>query len=195
MTGGWVRAAAMVLLVLTLGVLGWAVDAGSPSTSPGKPIAGSGEAEGPPKVVVVGVPGWSWSDITEATPTLRAIEATGASGSLVVRGAYPVTCPADGWLTLGAGQRAAIDEPEPATRCAVDPVALLDTTADDAVFPDFPEWQAAANDRALTAELGLLDRGLAAGDECVAAYGPLAAFGAASAGGVVSRYNPDGLAE
>src|SRR5690349_6332570 len=34
---------------------------------------------------------------------------TGASAALSVRAVHTITCPADGWLTLGAGARAAAD--------------------------------------------------------------------------------------
>ncbi len=189
------RAAAITLLVLTLGILAIAATAGSSSSEPGRPVAGARDLQGAPRIVVVGVPGWSWSDIDETTPTLQQVESTGAGGSLVVRGTYPVTCPVDGWLTLGAGQRAAIDEPDTAARCAADPTDLLYTSGVNATFLRFPDWQAAAQDQALVAELGLLHRGLADQDQCVAAYGPAAALGAADGRGVVRRYDPAPLAD
>ncbi len=185
----------MALLVFTLMVLGVAASAESPNAAPGAPIAAARDAERPTQIVLVGVPGWSWSDITEDTPTLRDIEDSGASGSLVVRGTYPLTCPADGWLTLGAGQRAAIDEPDTAVRCAADPEELLYTSGVNATFLQFADWQRAADDQSLVAELGLLDRGLAANDQCVAAYGPMAALGAADRQGVVHRFAPRPLAD
>ncbi|MGB3257315.1 MAG: hypothetical protein WBA72_04920 [Ornithinimicrobium sp.] len=195
MRGGRVRAAAIALLVLTLGVLAVAATAGSSTPGGGVPVAEMSDLQDGPRIVVVGVPGWSWSDIDETTPTLQEVEATGASGSLVVRGTYPVTCPVDGWLTLGAGQRAATDETDTAARCAADPLDLLYTSGVNATFLRFRDWQAAAQDQALAAELGLLHRGLADRDQCVSAYGPAAALGAADGRGVVRRYDPAPLAD
>src|SRR5690606_8735125 len=58
--------------------------------------------------VVVGVAGLRWSDIDpERTPTLWRLAAEGSVGSLSTRSARAPTCPADGWLTLGAGNFAA----------------------------------------------------------------------------------------
>ncbi|MBK5306565.1 MAG: hypothetical protein JJD92_07770 [Frankiaceae bacterium] len=59
-----------------------------------------------PQVLVVGIPGLRWSDVNERdTPALVRLAAEGASGVLSVRTAAPIDCPADGWLTLGAGNR------------------------------------------------------------------------------------------
>ncbi|MEX2290853.1 MAG: hypothetical protein WD794_11080 [Mycobacteriales bacterium] len=57
-------------------------------------------------VVVVGVPGLRWSDVGAATPTLQRLAGESAVGALSVKAVPAVSCPADGWLTLGAGNRA-----------------------------------------------------------------------------------------
>ncbi len=194
MTAGRVRAAAITLLVFTVVVLGLAASLTSPNATPGAPIAGARDTEGSTRIVVVGVPGWSWSDINEDTPTLSKIEATGASASLVVRGSYPVTCPADGWLTLGAGQRASLDEADTKARCAADPTDLLYTSGERPTFLQMPTWQRAAQDRSIVAQFGLLQEALRTGDQCVAAYGPFAALGAANGQGVARYYDPAALA-
>ncbi len=194
MTQRRVIAAAVALLVITLGALGLSASVGSPNAAPGAPIAGVQDSEPLPRVVIIGVPGWSWSQISEATPTLNDIVASGASGSLVVRGTYPVTCPADGWLTLGAGQRAAPDEDDEQSRCALDPASLVEQTKRRAVVPDLPLWQIAAQERSIVPHLGGLSDALATQDLCVAAYGPLAALGAADRAGTVARYEAVTLA-
>ena len=57
-----------------------------------------------PALVVVGVAGLSWDDVdAERTPVLARLSARAAVGLLSVKAAGAVTCPADGWLTLGAG--------------------------------------------------------------------------------------------
>src|SRR5699024_2835175 len=67
----------------------------------------SGAVESP--VVFVGVPGLAWSDVdADATPSLwQAVQ--GSTGSLIVRSVWTTTCPADGWLALNTGARAAVD--------------------------------------------------------------------------------------
>lgn len=61
------------------------------------------------RVVVVGVPGLTWSDVGTATPHLLALSQHAAVGSLTTRGATSFACPRDGWVTLGAGNRALFD--------------------------------------------------------------------------------------
>ncbi|MDX6228719.1 MAG: hypothetical protein QOI76_2109, partial [Frankiales bacterium] len=57
-----------------------------------------------PSVVVLGLPGLQWNEVTAtATPTLWRLARAGSSGALSIRSAAGVTCPADGWLTVGAG--------------------------------------------------------------------------------------------
>lgn len=59
------------------------------------------------RVVVVGVPSLDWDAITpETMPQLWQTAETGAVGMTTARAARSVTCPWDGWLTLGAGNRA-----------------------------------------------------------------------------------------
>lgn len=58
-------------------------------------------------VVIVGVPDLSWDDVDErATTQLWQAAGEGSIGALTVRAARSTTCVLDGWLTLGAGNRA-----------------------------------------------------------------------------------------
>lgn len=149
----------------------------------------------PGEVVVLGAPGLSWSDITEdGTPTLWAMAQDGATAGLIVRGAHLLTCPADGWLTLGAGQRAAADDdgaqdcaelPEVVTGDPVDDSPLGDVTAS---IPQWENWSAAAARRPLDARLGSLAAALQTPETCLRAGSPLAALGAALPDGTVERY-------
>lgn len=59
-----------------------------------------------PSVVVLGVAGLRWSDVGPRTPALQALAQRGAVGALSVKALPAVSCPADGWATLGAGTRA-----------------------------------------------------------------------------------------
>jgi hypothetical protein len=59
------------------------------------------------QVLVVGAPGLRWSDVTPGTtPALHALAQRSAAGVLSVKARPALSCPADGWLTLGAGSRA-----------------------------------------------------------------------------------------
>src|SRR5580693_8212844 len=61
-------------------------------------------------VVIVGLSGLRWSDLSPtATPTLWRLAGQGSVGSLVDYAVLPLTCPADGWLTLNSGARAQSD--------------------------------------------------------------------------------------
>lgn len=58
-------------------------------------------------VVVVGVPSLDWEVISpETMPTLWQLADEGGAGLMTARAARSVTCPWDGWVTLGAGNRA-----------------------------------------------------------------------------------------
>ncbi|WP_157930433.1 hypothetical protein [Glycomyces xiaoerkulensis] len=67
----------------------------------------SGDPGDPGGIVVVGVPGLSWSDVDPAeTPALWDLAGRGATGSMSVRTIGSWTCSEAGWVTLGAGARA-----------------------------------------------------------------------------------------
>jgi hypothetical protein len=75
-------------------------------------------------VVIVGIPGLQWSDVSaQATPALYGLAQRGSAGTLVEYAVLPLTCPADGWLTLNGGARAEAkhDEKGPCPAPAVDP--------------------------------------------------------------------------
>src|SRR4051812_34193362 len=138
---------------------------------PGSPVVA---AEGPaPQVVVVGVPGLRWSDVNERdTPTLVRLQREGASGALSVKTAAPIDCPADGWLTLGAGNRVVAAGAHGA-RCAAD-------------FPSpgsLPEQVRRNADRREGSKPGLLADTLKRAGRCVAAGGSGASLGAAGSDG------------
>lgn len=86
------------VLVVLIVVAGWfggaSAAAGSPAGRPASPV------------VVIGVAGLLWQDVGAATPALQALAGRAAVAVLSVKATQPVTCPADGWLTLGAGARA-----------------------------------------------------------------------------------------
>ncbi len=69
-------------------------------------------------VILIGAAGLRWEDINPAlTPTLWALAEDSALASMSVRSAQRHTCPADGWLTLGAGNQARVGDAGGADDC------------------------------------------------------------------------------
>jgi len=92
----WIGAIGILLLLLLISLAG-PVSAAPPN---------SAGAAGP--VVLVGVPGVSWSDVSQdGTPALWSLLEDGAVGTLAARSVRASACPADGWLAVSAGRRAA----------------------------------------------------------------------------------------
>ncbi|MCL2467254.1 MAG: hypothetical protein FWF21_08320 [Micrococcales bacterium] len=57
-------------------------------------------------LVLLGTAGLRWSDVSQTnTPTLAALSQTWGVANMAVRTVRPTTCPADGWLTVSAGNR------------------------------------------------------------------------------------------
>ena len=85
---------------------------------PGAASAAAADDPASPRLVVVGAPGLSWSDLDGGDlPALDAMVEEGAVGSLTVRAVRSRACAIDGWLTLSAGRRAA-DRPGPCRAAA-----------------------------------------------------------------------------
>src|SRR5699024_6907901 len=135
-------------------------------------------------VVFIGVDGLAWADITEDTPALASLTAQ-AVGSLVVRSVNTATCPADGWLALNTGSRAAD---------TASPCRILKSPKSG----DVPAWDAyteAVSHQDYGARLGLLQDALTAGELSSTAIGPGAAIALAGSSGEVKGYEPLGETE
>jgi hypothetical protein len=131
-------------------------------------------------VVVVGISGLTWSDVTPAsTPELWRLAAAGSVGSLVDYAQQPLACPADGWLTLNSAARA--QGPRP---CTALPAVVQD--GGGARVPALPAIIRANLPYHESPQWGLLGR-LAS---CVTAVGPGAALALASPPGTVASYLP-----
>src|SRR5580658_9870754 len=92
-----------VLAACALGALA-AVGAAQPAAAQTSPAAPAAPVR---HVVIVGLSGLRWSDVSPSvTPTLWRLAGQGSVGSLVDYAVLPLTCPADGWLTLNSGARA-----------------------------------------------------------------------------------------
>ncbi|MFL6137101.1 MAG: hypothetical protein ACJ74O_04795, partial [Frankiaceae bacterium] len=139
--------------------------AGTPAGATGNPAV--------PRVVVVGVPGLRWGDVSATgTPALWALAGRGSVGNLSIRSAAALTCPADGWVMLGAGNRA---EGPPHGALCPDAGSLPPLG-----FAGLRERNARLD---LGAEVGALATALGARGDCVAAVGPGAPLGAARGDG------------
>ncbi len=184
-----VRAAGCALLALAGGVLPgtWAAPAMASLRPPG--MTASGPATAARHVVLIGVPGLLWADVTAARmPALWRLAGQGSDGSLAVTGVYPLTCPADGWLTLNAANRAAAPRP-PGGACAPLPAVTPASPAGAspariARMPSIISANAALSENP---SWGLL-RATAGPRGCATAAGPGAALALASPAGRVTSY-------
>jgi hypothetical protein len=131
-------------------------------------------------VVIIGISGLRWAEVTQATaPTLWRLAQDGSVGDLVDYAQRPFACPADGWLTLNAGARAAAPVP-----CGTLPAVVPD--GNGARVPQMPGIVAYNRQFHESPDWGLLG-GLGG---CVTAVGPGAALAVASAAGAVPAYLP-----
>ena len=135
-------------------------------------------------VVVVGLSGLRWSDVSEArTPTLWRLAGQGSVGNLVDYAVLPLTCPADGWLTLNAGARAQSDHTNSA--CGAFPAVRPDGAG--ASVPGLPALETYNHRFHNNPDWGLLS-GQTPG--CATAAGPGAALALADRAGHVASYLP-----
>ncbi|GIJ60761.1 hypothetical protein Vau01_082770 [Virgisporangium aurantiacum] len=153
----------------------------------------------PGPVIVVGVAGLRWSDVSvTGTPVLASIVDGAAVGALSVRSAPAppdVTCPGEGWLTLGAGGYAAIGGSAAAgcVRRMAPPVEVADHESSDGVpdgvsarVPDLPALYAVNAGLRFGARPGTLGDAV----PCAVAVGSGAALAVADRHGMVDRYVP-----
>ncbi len=155
--------------------------------------AGKPAAAVSPHVVIVGLSGLRWADISPAvTPALWNVAKAGSVGSLVDFAVGPDTCPADAWLTLNGGDRAQVPHASKGPCPALPPV----TTGPGGAGVPGPARVAAmpslvAYDRTLKygPRWGLLASAAGPGN-CATAAGPGAALALAGPGGVVGSYLP-----
>jgi hypothetical protein len=134
-------------------------------------------------VVIVGLSGLRWSDVSRVgTPTLWRLAGQGSVGSLVDYAVLPLTCPADGWLTLNSGARAQTDH---GTRsCGAFPAVVRAGTG--AEVPGLPALASYNKRFHNNPDWGLLGRGAG----CATAVGPGAALALAGPDGHVGSYLP-----
>ncbi|AXG15094.1 hypothetical protein [Intrasporangium calvum] len=177
--------ALFAVLVLLVAALGW-----SYATRDSVPVPRTADPEPGESLVVVGVGGISWDDVSpDRTPVLWGLLRDGAAASVSVKTLHLTTCPTDGWATLSAGEaagpRAEGDRPE----CTPLPEVVGDEQRGYSVA-GFAQIAAASREAAFEARLGLLGDSFADHTSCVGAIGPGAAIAAARSDGTVQRYTP-----
>ncbi|MEU4539333.1 hypothetical protein AB0G15_31220 [Streptosporangium sp. NPDC023825] len=132
------------------------------------------------RVMLIGVPGLRWSDLSPTgTPNLWRLAGLSAVGSLSVRAVGRVTCPYDGWLTVSAGVRSAVGY-----GCGLPPLPESDRAG--AIIPDYGYLHDVAGQR----NAGALGEAVHAAGDCTLAIGPGAALALADRSGRVDVYAP-----
>ena len=135
-------------------------------------------------VVVVGLSGLRWSDVSAArTPTLWRLAGQGSVANLVDYAVKPLTCPADGWLTLNAGARAQSEH----TNAACGAFPAVQPAGPGATVPGLPTLETYNHQFRNNPDWGLLSRQTPG---CATAAGPGAALALAGKTGHVASYLP-----
>jgi hypothetical protein len=133
-------------------------------------------------VVVVGLSGLRWSDVSAArTPALWRLAGQGSAGNLVNYAVKPLTCPADGWLTLNAGARAQSEH----TNAACGAFPAVQPAGAGATVPGLPALETYNHQFHNNPDWGLLSQRTPG---CATAAGPGAALALADRTGHVASY-------
>jgi len=153
----------------------------------GRP-AGGALADTVDYVVIVGAAGLRWDDVDPInTPTLWRMAEEGSIGSLSVRSAHQPTCPADGWLTMGAGNFAAWHQGETTGPC---PPVNVQIGRPDNLGANLPDQRSVVSYNKEKLPWGAVPGALAESVRCTVAVGSGAAVAAARPFGRVDRYEP-----
>ncbi|MFV2021470.1 hypothetical protein [Micromonospora sp. LOL_023] len=156
----------------------------------GQPAVGT-SARSADYVVVVGVAGLRWDDVDpQRTPTLWQLAGQGSIAALSVRSARLPTCPADGWVTLGAGNYAAHDASGVDTDGECTPPQIV-VDQPDGIGGFLPSQRATVRFNQERLSWGAVPGALAESVRCTVAVGPGAALAAARPFGRVDRYEPE----
>lgn len=135
-------------------------------------------------VLLIGTGGVRWEDLSAvATPGMWQLAEQGALANLVVRSVRSSTCPADGWLAVSAGRRAADERAEEHGVCR-----RLVEPATNGEVPGWSAYRSAAADDSYDARLGTLAAELDDAGRSAVGIGPGAAIALADAEGTVGSH-------
>jgi hypothetical protein len=176
-----VRAWTPYLLIVLAAVASLAALAIRPATGPAK--------EPLDYVVIAGAAGLRWDDLDpRRTPALWQQASRGSVGWLSVRSAHRTTCPADGWLTLGAGNHAAWDTRTVRGAC---PALAPELTRPDDLGANIVRQRVMVRMNQDQLPYGAVPGALAESVRCTVAIGTGAAVAAARPFGRVDRYEAE----
>ena len=164
------------------------------------PAVSADEELNRPAVVIVGVPGLRWTDVTdEEMPYVSELADAAAIGQMSTRSARSRTCPADGWVQLGTGNRARAPMPDGAEPGSCPPIPGVDPNAEGG--GQVERWGAIVTENeglSFGAVPGLLGQTISespgpSGDEaaCSLASGPGSALAGANESGQLSHWIAD----
>ncbi len=142
-------------------------------------LATPAQAADEPPVLLVGVTGMRWDDVTTlTTPALWSMSREGSVGLVAARSVASRSCPADGWLAVSTGTRAADVRADDGT------CRTLRNPGEDGVVPGWDDYVSAADAESYGATPGLLGDMLADAGSAVTGIGPGAAIALADSAGV-----------
>ncbi|MEZ0446573.1 hypothetical protein [Cellulomonas sp. ICMP 17802] len=142
-------------------------------------LATPAQAADEPPVLLVGVTGVRWDDVTTlTTPALWSLSREGSVGLVAARSVASRSCPADGWLAVSTGTRAAD------VRAADGTCRTLREPGESGTVPGWDDYVAAADAESYGATPGLFGGMLAEAGSAVTGIGPGAAIALADEQGV-----------
>ncbi|NDL58072.1 hypothetical protein [Phytoactinopolyspora mesophila] len=187
--------------VLAVAALALTSMAGLATTASGSGQPGTGDEPEPsehggPNVVLAGVAGLAWEDVTrDDMPTLYEMAGTDAVAALTARTIRSRTCAVDGWLTVSSGRRSTdlIDSDGDGTAdryCRPAPTPVRDDDG-GAMVPGWQTYVEEQKNHAYNPTLGLVGDRLGERGMCATAAGPGAALALADTTGRVASYGPN----
>ncbi|MFC8191644.1 hypothetical protein ACFUMH_08275 [Cellulomonas sp. NPDC057328] len=170
--------ALLAVLTAVLGV-GAATPAAAAPAASGAPAASAPGTPVPGPVVLVGVTGLRWDDVGSlTTPALWELSRDGSVGAVAARSVATRSCPADGWLGVSAGARAA-DLPAEDRTCR-----SLRGPGEAGGVPGWDDYLSAAEAESYGARPGTLGRVVAEAGAAAVGIGPGAAIALADPQGL-----------
>jgi hypothetical protein len=151
---------------------------------------GQTSAVAAPSVIIIGVPGLRWADVgPESTPHLWELADVSSLGQMTTRSARSRTCPADGWVQLGTGNRARYPIPDDAKGGSCQSLPGVEPNSSGGGTVEHWDAVVTENDQLMfDAAPGLLGQTLSDNARCTLASGPGSALGAADTHGTVAHW-------
>ena len=185
---------AVMAAVATSGLLWLPAGPGNATTMAVTAAQSTAESTSADHVIVVGVPGLRWQQVRVADmPYLAALVARSSLGAMSVRSARSRTCPGDGWVQLGTGNRARVPvaENDPDAEQGLCPAAPeVKQEGHGATVPSWPDIVAENEALHFGAEPGALANSLHEAGACLSAVGPDAPLATASGDGESALWQP-----